>query len=261
MQKRKAPEIGKSYRMALLPELRSIDEKARTIEFRASTEAVDRYGDVIRTAGWQLDNYRKNPIFLWAHRSGDPPIGKCVAIGIENSPPALVQKIQFATGQEYPFELYAGGYLRGVSVGFLPLEMQPYTDLEGNNTGGVEFLEQELLELSACPIPANPEALAKMVQKGFSESDLARVFSGEELAAKSSEPVTKESAEASLQLAYTAADVAIKAAQQALANLKALRVQSEEPIREDGEISLAELCAAVKQAGDEMRGSEEDLES
>jgi hypothetical protein len=51
--------------------------------------------------------------------------------------------------------------LRAVSVGFMPLEMTRYVDLEGHMTG-YEFTSQELLELSAVPIPANPEALARL---------------------------------------------------------------------------------------------------
>jgi phage head maturation protease len=64
-----------------------------------------------------------------------------------------------------------------VSVGFMPLE-QPNAikDLEGRTTGW-EFTSQELLELSAVSLPANPEALARMVSKGFAEDDLARVSS------------------------------------------------------------------------------------
>jgi hypothetical protein len=43
----------------------------------------------------------------------------------------------------------------------MPLEMTRYVDLEGHMTG-YEFTSQELLELSAVPIPANPEALARL---------------------------------------------------------------------------------------------------
>lgn len=185
MENQKA-EVGKSYRTALTPELRSIDEKARTIDFVSSTETADRYGDVIRVAGWKLDNYRKNPVFLWGHKSSEPPIGKCVDIRTENNPPALVQRIQFADAATYPFadtifNLYKGGFMRAVSVGFMPTEQPtPLTDLEGRFSG-YEFNGQELLELSAVPIPANADCLARAVQKGFAQKDLDEVFS-EELA-------------------------------------------------------------------------------
>jgi uncharacterized protein len=172
MRKQKA-EVGKVYRTALVPELRAVNEEARTIEFIASTEAVDRYGDVIRVAGWKLDAYKKNPVFLWAHKSNEPPIGKTVDLRIETSPvPALVQRVQFADAATYPFadvifNLYKGGFLRAVSVGFMPLE-EPKILRDSTNDAmtGYEFTNQELLELSAVPVPANAEALARAVQKG-----------------------------------------------------------------------------------------------
>ncbi len=107
--------------------VRAIDEQNRVLTLVASTEAVDRYGDIIRVKGWKLDNYKKNPVFLWGHRSGDPPIGKTVRIWTETNPPALVHDIQFATKEVYPFadtiyKLYKGGFLRATSVGFMPLE-------------------------------------------------------------------------------------------------------------------------------------------
>ena len=107
--------------------IRAVDDKARTIEFVASNETVDRYGDIIRVAGWELANYKKDPVFLWAHRSGDPPIGKTIRVFKEKDPPALINKVQFADKDTYPFadtifKLYKGGYLRAVSVGFRILE-------------------------------------------------------------------------------------------------------------------------------------------
>ena len=35
----------------------------RILEFIGSTAAVDRYGDIIEPAGWDLKNYKKNPFF------------------------------------------------------------------------------------------------------------------------------------------------------------------------------------------------------
>ena len=251
--RKQQPEVGKTYRAALTPEIRSLDEKTRTIEFVASTEAVDRYGDIIRVAGWKLDAYKKNPVFLWAHRSGEPPIGKTVEIHTESNPAALVQKVEFADAATYPFastifNLYKGGFLNAVSVGFMPLE-EPnrITDLEGNGTGGYEFTSQELLELSAVPIPANPEALARCVQKGFAEADLARVFE-----APSAEAVYRELAEINHEIALVAVGLAratLLKADEVRALLKAARVQAER----GGELTLEELLAAVRQAGSSVQ--------
>lgn len=156
---------------ALPAQLRAVNDMQRTITFVASSEATDRYGDIVRVAGWNLSNYVKNPVFLWGHRSGDPAIGRTVQITKEVSPPALVQSVRFAGPDVYPFadtiyKLYSGGYLRAVSVGFMPTESQPIINEESGDMTGEEFTAQELFELSAVCVPANPEALARAVTKG-----------------------------------------------------------------------------------------------
>ncbi len=238
-------KIGEVYRTAITPTVRSVNEKKRTIEFLSSTETPDRYGDVIRAAGFQLDAYKRNPVFLWAHKSSEPPIGRCVEIHVEQNPPALVQTIEFADAATYEFadtifRLYAGGFLNAVSVGFIPLEMEPYTDLEGNQTG-YDFTSCELLELSAVPVPANPEALARAATKGFDQADLQRVFSP----APTAEAVYREVAEINHEVAVIAVAFAARVVREAHAALKAAGIRPES----SGELSLKDLLAIVKQAG------------
>lgn len=163
---------GPQYR-AFQSRLLSIDDSARTIEFAASTETADRYGDVIRVAGWKLDNFQKNPVFLWAHRSEDPPIGRIIGAKKElGTAPALVETVQFASADTYPFadtifKLYKDGFLNAVSVGFMPLEYQPRMEDDDDGIShqeGWDFTSVEQLELSAVPIPANPEALGRVLK-------------------------------------------------------------------------------------------------
>ncbi len=42
-------------------------ESEQQMTFVISNEEVDRHGDVIRAAGWQLESFRKKPVFLGAH--------------------------------------------------------------------------------------------------------------------------------------------------------------------------------------------------
>jgi HK97 family phage prohead protease len=150
-------------------EIRAVgDPEERTLEFMGSTADVDRYGDVIELAGWDLQNYQKNPVFLWAHDYKQPPVGKAVKVGLTDQ--GLFFHVKFPTAEEYPFadtvyKLYLGGYLRATSVGFQDLNREPITDKEGKQTG-FRYKKQELYELSAVPIPANPNALIMAVQKG-----------------------------------------------------------------------------------------------
>ena len=94
--------------------MRGVSEEERTIDFVASTETPDRYGDVIRVAGGSFDQYKKNPVFLWAHNASEPPIGRTVDIATEKNPPALIHRVQFADAATSPFadqvfRLYKGG--------------------------------------------------------------------------------------------------------------------------------------------------------
>lgn len=46
-------------------ELKAVGDE--TYSFVASDETADRYGDIVRVAGWDLANYKRNPIVLFQH--------------------------------------------------------------------------------------------------------------------------------------------------------------------------------------------------
>jgi HK97 family phage prohead protease len=149
------------------------------MSFVISTDDVDRHGDVILAEGWQLDSYQKNPVFLWAHDYARPVIGRAVEVWQE--PHRLLARMKFAPtefAQEVAM-LYRSGYQRGVSVGFKPLR---YEERRHEKTGaflGIRFLEQELLETSAVPVPANRSALRRaLVQAPRVGEYLRRVNGG-----------------------------------------------------------------------------------
>lgn len=154
------PETGKPLAKFAVPE-RKIDEESRRITFTISTAARDRDGDTIDVAGWELEDYRKNPVVLWAHEGWSPPVARAESVMAEQG--RLVSIARFATREQYPFadtiyELYKGGFLNATSVGFEPLEMELMDGLEPGDIG-FRFRRQKLLEYSAVPIPSNPEAL------------------------------------------------------------------------------------------------------
>ena len=137
------------------------ENAANEMTFVISTDDVDRHGDVIIPEGWVLDAYQRNPVFLWAHDYLRPVIGKAVLVWKERH--GLLAKMEFAPtdfAQEVA-SLYRGNYQRGVSVGFKPIR---YEERRNEQTGafqGIRFLEQELLEVSAVPVPANRSALRR----------------------------------------------------------------------------------------------------
>jgi HK97 family phage prohead protease len=137
------------------------------LDFVASSATLDRYHEIIEPDGWRLDSYKRNPVFQNAHQYGDVifTLGKAVVTEVRGE--HLFQRIEFATEvnpmARIAYGLYRGGFLRAVSVGFVPLRWE---------NGGAEsefrrkYLEQELLELSAVAIPANPDALVLGMKAG-----------------------------------------------------------------------------------------------
>ena len=132
---------------------------AGPLVFVASTGEVDRHGDTVAPEGWRLDAYRDNPVVLWAHDYGEPAIGRAEAVWSDGRD--LRARLEFAptefAGQVE--RLYRQGYQKGVSVGFRPLRFEERRDPVNGAFLGIRFLEQELLEISAVPVPANGGAL------------------------------------------------------------------------------------------------------
>src|SRR3954466_3320991 len=144
------------------------------LDFIASDESLDRYNEVISATGWKLENYKRNPVFQNAHQTGDilHTLGKATSTEIRAG--KLVQTIEFACDinpmARIAYGLYKGQFLNAVSVGFVPIRWENGTEKSGYNR---KFVEQELLEVSAVAIPANPNALALGLKSGAIEkSDL-----------------------------------------------------------------------------------------
>ncbi len=140
----------------------------RTLEFVGSTEDLDRDGEVVEVAGWQTDNYMKNPVFMWAHDYKEPPIGKALKVWKRDG--QLKFNIEFAPKETYEFadtiyKLYKGGFLNATSVGFMP-DLDSIVEGDGVKTPRKTYKKQELLELSGVPIPSNTNALRNAIDTG-----------------------------------------------------------------------------------------------
>ncbi len=149
--------------------VKAIDKEKRLIDFAISTERVDRMGDVITVSGWKLKEFRRNPVILFGHNSRQPPIGRAIKVGKTDS--ALTATAQFMERDlnefaDSVYRMYLEGFMRAVSVGFIPLARERIEDDDGDFTG-FKFTKQELLEFSAVPIPANPDALINARSAGI----------------------------------------------------------------------------------------------
>lgn len=136
------------------PDIKQADDD-RAREFVVSTARVDREGD--RIVGWDLRNFRKNPVVLWSHQRMAPPIAKATSVVWTGE--KLRSTAQFPPPGTHAFadtvlEMIDAGLLNASSVGFQPLE----GTVEPNSFGGFD-MSAELLEWSVVPVPANPGAL------------------------------------------------------------------------------------------------------
>ena len=167
--------------------VKQVEGKDRTLRFIASDETLDRDKETIAVEGWMLEEFQKNPVFLWAHDGYvRPPVGKVTNIVKDTINKQLAAEVYFPTIEELTSEyaasseharfidtvyrMYLGGYLNAVSVGFIGHEGSYDPD------GNWRFTSQELLELSGCAVPANPNAIQMAKAKGLSLRDAKQTW-------------------------------------------------------------------------------------
>lgn len=123
--------------------------------FVASDETQDRVGDDIAVAGWELGNFKRNPVLMFSHDYTLAPIGTVPKVWAEGK--QLLNTVKFDDGDEFALFIkgkYERKVMRAVSVGFSALEFE-------HTETGIHFNRQELWEISAVAVPAHPLALAK----------------------------------------------------------------------------------------------------
>lgn len=228
----------------------------------ASTATIDRQGESIDQAGWELLNYMANPVMLWAHNYGDLPVGKAEKIEVDAR--GLVAEGVFASAEANPLaaqiqKLYEEGILNTVSVGFIPKERN-----------GNIITKAELLEISFVPVPANPEALALVrTMKGFEAvADMleknADEFGDETIVPeKDDEPTAEQLASAELEnelppeeeKAYSrkAVENTLVAAKNFVAALEDMLVQTGAPLGASGEAEKTQMVIIERSALEGLR--------
>lgn len=140
----------------------------------ASSERQDRQGEVVEIKGWELKNFKDNPILLYMH-DHMKPIGKASRIWIDKTgkKPLLKFKGVISEATEWgraAKQLMDEGILKAFSVGFQALEME-----------GTHITKADLYEISLVSVPANPEArvlAAKSLKNAGFDEDLVDELSG-----------------------------------------------------------------------------------
>lgn len=214
----------------------SVDPKTRTVRVIASTDAVDSYGTRIDTKGWDLKRYEANPIVLACHdsRSIDAVLGtaELKINGRKLEATITFLPVGMSEQADKAFAMFEARVLKGVSVGFIPLEYHDETDKKGRAIR--VFDRQELVELSVAPVPANPEALARALKEWQPTADTMPEEKGRTM----SEPIAVLPAELAAKLAADSVDGA-------LARIAEYELRADVLSRENAQ--LQERCARAEQ--------------
>lgn len=129
----------------------------------------DRDQEKIDPKGWQLKNYKKNPIMLWSHDYYTPAIGKILSPRIKDD--ALQGKALFDVAEVDEFAAMIGakvasGTIRAGSVGFRSIKIEIIEDDDEEKSVGLIHRKQELYEYSIVNIPSNVNSLAQIERDG-----------------------------------------------------------------------------------------------
>ena len=162
------------------------------IKFVASTEGDKRDGQDLKADHWDLENYSKNPVFLWVHdyRGNHLPIGRAKP-SINTEGKQLIAEVTFDQSDEFAKQVegkYRRGYLNAVSVGWENYAVCP--NCKKHISGwelyyskrirlecpacGEEIPAEletwyELLDISGVPVPGDPDALIEREFRALKE--------------------------------------------------------------------------------------------
>lgn len=144
-------------------------ENSISIEGYASTNDVDRQGDVVPADVWErgLQNYLRNPVIL-AYHDHTQPIGRMTDHKVDERGLWIKATISDAAGNVY--KLVKNGILSAFSIGF------QVKDAEYNSKAEVFMIKQlELHEISVVSVPANQNTLFSL-SKHFGSTQEFELF-------------------------------------------------------------------------------------
>lgn len=170
--------VARQQRAYSLLTIKSVNDEQRVLTGIATTPETDRVGDVVESKGAQF----KLPLPLLYQHNSKQPIGhvtqaKATNDGIEIT--ARVAKDVPVEFIEEAWQLIKAGLVRGLSIGFSPIE---YSFMK---EGGIHFTKVEIYEVSAVTIPANASASIQTIKS--LDKDQLRAASG----ASQSRPIVR----------------------------------------------------------------------
>lgn len=184
MENRKTHKNEHVNRLMLSGELQNTrmegdnDEK-RIAEFVISSESVDRHGTVIKMDGWELENYKRNPIVGYQHNVHGYNANPDYVIGtgeVWQEEDKLMGRVTFEPEGENEiadkvWRKLQNGVLRSTSVGFIAHAYRWGAEDHGEDPEVLYFTKQELTEFSVVNIPSNSDAVKRSIDSLKEEMD------------------------------------------------------------------------------------------
>ena len=155
------------------------DDGGINIKGSASTNGLDRAGDIIETEAWMkggLENFKGNPIILFNH-DYNKPIGRATDLSVTDKGLEISAKISKAAGDIT--QLVKDGVLGAFSVGFRCKDSEYMVE-----TDGYKIKDAELFEVSVVSVPCNQGATFGLA-KSFDSMEDYRKYQKEILQANS----------------------------------------------------------------------------
>lgn len=143
------PYVTKRVELALTSVTKFVASGKRRVRGFASTDSLDRQSDIVEPGGgtWRL------PLPLLLQHVHADPVGLVESIERRGSGLWIEASLVEGIGKaDEAWRMIEAGLLAGFSIGFIGKKSEPL------KSGGLRFLQWELIEISVCTIPANPDA-------------------------------------------------------------------------------------------------------
>jgi len=246
------------------------DDGGLDIKGSASTNAIDRAGDIIEHDAWTkggLENFKSNPIILFNHNY-DRPIGRAKELSVDGDGLNITARISKSASEIK--DLIKDGVLGAFSVGFKVKDAEYMTE-----TDGYKIKDAELFEVSVVSVPCNQNAVfsvaksfdnmeeynkfkkdfiktssidadAKIEQSSKAIADKTETKMSEEMKTPEASPEFDLESFAKEVAEKTAASIAMKQAEQKAAEQKA-KAEADEKAQAEAEAKQAEEQAVQEQ--------------
>lgn len=156
---------ARGLRGGLACTIKEVSGDAPIMEFIGSDGSVDRYNEVIDQKGWQLENFRANPVIPDCHdySSIAKILGRAQSVEVKDG--QLVNRVEFCLDNplgNMAWKMCRGGFIKSQSVGFMPIE---WKNGVGRDEPDRTYVKCELMEISLVVVPANPGATIGLALK------------------------------------------------------------------------------------------------